>query len=586
MHSVLDIKARENTIEKVLFANDIFRIPRYQRSYAWGADDVNEFWNDLFTTEKGDLYLGSLTFNCEEQQQTGLIEIIDGQQRLLTITILAAVIRDLARQLGSGKRADKYQNHCIIISHIKYGDDKFRILCSDSLLEYFQKHIQLEGNNILESKTKTPEEYRVKSNYDFLYRKVDDVLNQYVNKSDKENYLQHLIEKVAELQVIDIRTTSEEFAYQIFEGTNARGLELSVGDIVKNTVFKNIPATDVRDFAKEMWTEIENNIPSVTGASYGTDMARFIRYYWLSKYKFVSQKQLYKEIKKEIGSTQWEGFLADLYTASGDYNRFIDPSAYSWADMKHGDEISKSLFALRIMRVLQCNVLLLSIFRNLKRMETDPTRIIQLIEKFHLMYSAVCKLPANKPEDIYSKYAIEIESVFQNGNPKHISGNIQRIFENFKNELVALKPSFEFFVESFNEISYKQSEQSRQLIKYILGEINNLDVSGEHKIDFNVVNIEHILPQTPNKAWGLTKDDIKGYVNKLGNLTLLHVKLNSATSNSPIEEKIEYLRKSEITMNQKLVQFFETNNYEWDEKQINDRHEELAKIAYDKVWNF
>ena len=583
MDPQLVINAREKTIGNVLFANDIFRIPRYQRSYAWGADDINEFWNDLLTTEESELYLGSLTFNCEEQSKTGLIDIIDGQQRLLTITILAAVIRDLAIKVGSDKVADKYQSHCIVISHLKRGDT-YRILCSDSLEEYFQKHIQMVGNDILESKTNTSEENRVKKNYEFLYSKVSAILDGYVNKSDKEKYLQQLIEKIAALQVIDIRTISEEHAYQIFEATNARGLELSVGDIVKNTVFKNIRATDGKDVAKELWTEIENNVPSPTGASYGTDMARFLRYYWLSKYKFVSQKQLYKEIKKEI--TQWDDFLLDLHTASCDYNKLIDPSAYSWADIKHGDEISKSLFSLRIMRVLQCNVLLLNILRNLKRMETDPMRIIKLIEKFHFMYSAVCKLPGNHPENIYSKYAIEIEKEFQNGNPKKIAGNIQRTLEHFKNELVELKPSFEIFKESFSEISYKTSEQSRQLIKYILSKINNLDESGEYKIDFNVVNIEHLLPQTPDKAWGLTKDDIKGYVNRLGNLTLLHVKLNSATSNSPIEEKIEYLRKSEIAMNQKLIQRLETNNYEWNEKQINDRHEELANIAYYTVWNF
>jgi len=586
MDNELEIKAREKIIEDVLFGNAIFRIPRYQRSYAWGADDVNEFWNDLYTTKEGELYIGSLTFNCEELSSTGLIDIIDGQQRLLTITILAAVIRDLAKKLGNDKFADKYHSHCIIISHLKHGEDTYRILCSDSLREYFQKYIQDTGNDILESKVNTPEENRVKKNYEFLYYKVSDQLDGYMNKSDKERHLQQLIEKLAALQVIDIRTTSEEYAYQIFEATNAKGLELSVGDLVKNTVFNNIRATGVKDFAKEMWTEIENNIPSTTGTSYGTDMARFLRYYWLSKYKFVSQKQLYKEIKKEISSTQWEDFLVNLHSASEHYNRLLQPSEYPWDDIKHGDKIQKSLSSLRIMRVLQCYVLLLSIFRNLRRMETDPMRIIQLVEKFHFMYSAVCKLPGNQPENIYSKYAIEIDKVFQNGNPKTISGNISRIFEGFKKELGELKPPFETFKESFNEISYKSSEQSRQLIKYILGEINNLDESGEYKIDFNVVNIEHILPQTPSKEWGLTKKDIKGYVDKLGNLTLLHVKLNSATSNSPIKEKIEYLRKSKITMNERLVQRLEANNCVWNEEQINDRHEELAKIAYDRVWNF
>jgi len=583
MNNQLVINPREKTIKDVLFANDIFRIPRYQRAYAWGEDDITEFWNDLIVSEEGGFYFGSLTFNCEEQSETGWIDIIDGQQRLLTITILAGVIRDLARELGNDKVADKYQRHCIIISHLKRGDDTYRIQCSDSIRDYFQEYIQEARNDIRESKPRTPEELRVKKNYIFFYNKLSAELDRYINKSDKEKYLQQLIEIIAELQVIDIRTTSEEHAYQIFETTNARGLELSVGDLLKNTVFKNIGVRDEKDVAKELWTDIENNIPS-TGAAYGTDMARFLRYYWISKYKFVSQKQLFKEIKREI--TKWDDFLSDLHTASEDYHRLLESSEYDWLDIKHGYKIHKSLFTLRIMRVLQCYVLLLSILRNYQRLQTDPLRIIQLIEKFTFLYSAICKLPGNQPENIYSRYAIAIENVIQKGNTKKIPGQILKTFEDFKKELVDLKPSFEVFKESFDDVSYKSSEQGRQLMKYILSEINNLDESGEYKIDFNVVNIEHILPQTPDKAWGLTKNEIKGYVNKLGNLTLLHEKLNSAASSAPIKEKIRYFRKSKIPMNEKLVQRLVASNYVWNKEEIENRHNELAEIAYKRVWNF
>ena len=583
MDKQLVINAREKTIGDVLFANDIFRIPRYQRSYAWGVDDITEFWNDLIVSEEGTFYLGSLTFNCEELSKTGWIDIIDGQQRLLTITILAAVIRDLIKKLGNDKISDKYQWHCIIISHLKRGEETYRIKCSDSLNEYFQKYIQEVGNDIRESNPRTPEEKRVKNNYIFFFDKLSDRLEQYINKSDKEKYLQQLIETLATLQIIDIRTTSEEHAYEIFETTNARGLELSVGDLLKNTVFKNIGERNGKDIAKELWTDIENNIPS-TGTGYGTDMARFLRYYWISKYKFVSQKRLFREIKKEISS--WDIFLSDLHSASYDYNKILLSSEYDWSDIKHGEKIHKSLMSLRIMRVIQCHVLLLSILRNYQKLHTNPLKIIQLIEKFSLMYSTICKLPGNQPENIYSRYAIAIENVIQNRNPKKIPGQILKIFEDFKKELIDLKPSFEVFKDYFDDVMYKSSEQGRQLIKYILSEINNLDESGEYKIDFNVVNIEHILPQTPDKAWGLTKNDIKGYVNKLGNLTLLHEKLNSAASSSPISEKIEYFRKSKIPMNQKLVQRLSRTNYAWNEEEIDKRHNELAEIAYNRVWNF
>jgi len=582
MNKQITFMARDKKIEDILFANDIYRIPRYQRFYAWGEDQIVEFWNDLIVNEDRPFFIGSFIFNCEETAKTGWIGIIDGQQRLLTMTILAAVIRDLARNLDNTEAADRYQWFCIAKRHLS-GEETFRIKCSDSLADYFEKYIQKTNDNIFESKPNTAEEKKVKNNYIYFYNRVFHEIDRYVNKSDKEDYLQKLIEAIAALLVIDIRIESEEDAYEIFETTNARGLELSIADLLKNTVFKNMVVKDGKDIAKEKWTDIINNVPPVATAP-GTEMARFIRYYWISKYRFIAGKQLYREIKKEI--SRWDSFLADLHSASQDYNLIVEGNEADWDDIENGEKIYKSISALRIMRITQCNVLLLSIIRNLNKLGTNPLRTIQYLEKFSFVYSAVCGLPGNQVEKIYSKFALRIEETVKNSSEKRLPGNIQKILDEFEKELLDLKPSIEVFQESFNEISYKKSEPSRQLIKYILSEINELDESGEYRIDFNVVNIEHLLPQKPHKTWGVSKNEIKGYVNNLGNLTLIHEKLNSFASNAPIKEKIEHLRKSEIPMTQKLVKRLEDTNYIWNEDEILKRQKEMAEIAYYKVWNF
>jgi len=386
-----------------------------------------------------------------------------------------------------------------------------------------------------------------------------------------------LRESIGNLQVIRIRVNSEEDAYQIFESTNARNLELSVADLLKNLIFQKIKEKGGKDVAKTMWMDIVNNIEET-----GTDVKRFLRYFWISKYNFVTEKQLFKAIKREI--TKWDDFLEDLYNASVDYNRILVGGEDDWSDMKRGDRIYKSLSALKLMRVTQCNVFLLSILRNLKKLGTDPTRAIELIERFSFNYSSICGLPANRVERVYSKYAIEIESAVRSLHPKKIPGKVQNILAQFGKELADLNPSFENFSESFEEVSYRNSEQSRQQVKYILSEINNLDEGGEHKIDFANVNIEHLLPQNPDKGWGLKKKEIKGYVNKIGNLTLIHKKLNSAVGNQPIKGKIKALRQSKIAMTINLVKKLKELNYKWGENQIMKRQKELAKVAYHKVW--
>lgn len=151
-----------------------------------------------------------------------------------------------------------------------------------------------------------------------------------------------------------------------------------------------------------------------------------------------------------------------------------------------------------------------------------------------------------------------------------------------KRELKDEEPGFEQFKEAFSEVSYGRSEKNRLLCKYIFDKINSLEQPSE--FDFSSVNIEHILPQKPDKEWGLKPKDIKAYVNKLGNLTLVHKKINSSIGNKVIKEKIDVLSQSGVRMTIKLVEHFKENKYKWDEAEIDRRHDELAKTAYYDAW--
>jgi hypothetical protein len=227
------------------------------------------------------------------------------------------------------------------------------------------------------------------------------------------------------------------------------------------------------------------------------------------------------------------------------------------------------------------------ILRNLKKLDTDPTRIFKLIERFTFQYSAVCKLPGNKVEKIYSKFALKIEKTLNDTTKKKISGKINSIFSELEKELKDERPSFETFKESFINISYKNSEQSRKMIKYVLKGIDtSYRKTPEEKIDFNNVNIEHILPQNPHRDWKLKKKEIKGYVNKLGNLTLLSKKLNSKVQNHVIKEKIKSLGESRLPVTVQLVKELNTLKNKWNESEITKRQVGFSKLAYNKIWDF
>ena len=551
-----------------------FRIPRYQRPYSWTEDQINDFWNDLIASSKGDNYfLGSVILNYESYGDDKVVDIIDGQQRILTSTILLAVLRDITQPLDE-ELSNSIQRQSIYMEDGVRRIYQPRVEVGESAKEFFEKYIQSREVSILDSKPQYSEHRKILNNYKLLKEKVESELDRIDEVNKKIEWITNLYSQIDDLSIIKVRIESEEDAYEIFETTNARGVDLSVADLIKNVIFKNIPERGNRDSAKEKWSYIEQKIEGT-----GTEVKRFIRYYWISKEAFVSDKRLFRTIKQN--TLNWEKFLDDLVDNSEKWDLILNSSSYEdLVDYQKADKLYASLNALKLMGVIQHNALLLSIFRNYKYLGLNPLNLIEFIEKFTFQYSAISKGQTNRVEKIYSRYARDIEDVVKEG--VDINKRIQTVFHNIKAELKTILPYEEEFISNFNEVSYSKRELSR----YILGRINNyLQKTNEHKIDYNNVNIEHILPQKPESDWGLKKSDIKGYVNKLGNLTLLDKRLNSKIQNTVLAKKIPHLRESELAITKKFIENLENSeNPVWDEEQINNRQKNFAEIAYHQIW--
>ncbi len=407
------------------------------------------------------------------------------------------------------------------------------------------------------------------------------MLKKYTSNQDKINKINDIRERIANAIIINVEIKRDEDAYEIFESTNAKGLELSISDLLKNLIMKKLKKNDAqKDQSKEKWQEITDNIDETN-----SELKKFIRYYWISKYSFTSEKKLYKEIKNKI--TDWKDFLNDIYLSSEIYNIILIGEETDFIKYKNGSKIYNSILALRIMNVSQCFVLFLSILRNYEKLKTDPKRIFEIIEKFTFVYSIISNLPSNKVEKLYSKSAVEIEHACTNiENDEKRKKEIDRIFANIETSLKSELPTNNtVFLDNFQKLEYKNSEKYRKLIKYILSSINYyLSKTKENKIDFNNVNIEHILPQKPDKTWHLAIKDIKKFVNNIGNLTLLDRKLNGSIQNKNINFKILELQKSELPITKDIVELLKTNNMQWNQSEIEQRSKSLSELALNHVW--
>lgn len=575
----LKFEAVDKPIKEVLFSHYKFRVPRFQRPYAWTEDQVSEFWNDL-NNEADSFFIGSFILNYENLQSEGFLEIIDGQQRILTLTILLGALRDIAKGIDT-ETSSRYQRQNIALEDWS-GQLTFRIQCGDSAQEFFQTYIQEAEKSILEAIPDTREEKRIKENYEYFYSRILEEVNSHDKKSEKLKILNTIRDKIGDLTVIHIKIQNEEDAYEIFETTNARGVDLNVADLLKNLVFKNIKPKGNKDIAKEKWATIESNILTTE-----TEVKRFLRYFWISKHSFATEKQLFREIKRDI--SDWDKFLSGLLDASEQYLLLLTGDLEDWKDwgVKNADRIHKSISAIRQMGVSQCYVLFLSILRNYDNLKTDPSRIFELIERFTFNYSVLSKFPGNRVEKIYARYAQRLETIVATETPKKIAGKVNSLFSQLENELREERPPKELFVEFFRELRYKNSEQGRVIVKYVLSEINNFyATTNEHKIDFENVNVEHLIPQKPDNSWKLGKGDIAKYVNLLGNLTLIDKRINSTIGNRSITEKIAHLKKSELPITKKLLDDLSVAGGKWGEKEVILRQQKFAELGYSKIWNY
>ncbi|MEX2054157.1 MAG: DUF262 domain-containing HNH endonuclease family protein [Candidatus Colwellbacteria bacterium] len=576
------LKAEDRTIEDILFStNEKYELPRFQRQYTWSPDQADEFWQDLIG-EDSVPFLGSFIFNLENKAKTGYVEVVDGQQRLLTITILLAAIRDVLTEIGDKDYAQRIQSQRIAFQDTRSGKYTFRVKPGDTLRDFFEAFIQDKPDEKAHDKVLRKEQKLVLDNYFHFRTLIADLVNRKETSLDKKGIIDELLSKIEEIKIIRIDIYSDEDAYTVFESVNARGVELSVADLLKNLIFKHLKPTEGSvDLAKKKWQEIEDNIFASS-----LNMPTFLRHYWLSRHGHTSEKKLYKEIKRVVDTENIEGFLEDILDASRWYSLIDSGSREDWEPIDKGIKIYKTLLGIRAMGVTQCYVIFLAILQNLERLSFDPTTYFESVEKFSFKYSAISKQQANKAEKLYSKNAVELWKVLPTSKKLNKKDAIaaQRKLDLLIQELRRLSPTKSLFKENFMELSYKKSSKSRLLLKYVLSKTNFYLGQKEFELNFDQVNLEHILPQKPEEEWGLTEGEIAGYVNLIGNLTLVHKEINSRAGNKNLKVKSKHLEESDIRITKLLVEQIKDSKYVWNEKTIRERQAWLAEVAYDKIW--
>ena len=560
------LSAKDEKINVITEGSSIFlQVPRYQRGYAWNTDNIDDMLSDLQSVPKGSFFFGTLILHIRPNEEN-TFDLIDGQQRMTSITIMLSVIRDMLKDLNRDN--ESWQIHQQISTKPLGGETTHRLIPCAELKEndFFAKYIQ--NLNIEEVNPVNMSQQHVIKNKKSFKTWIEERFNR--ASPEFPDQLMDLAVKMTQSKIILIKVEHAEDAYKIFESVNARGVDLSVADLLKNYLLTHIRETGPNeDPAADKWLKLQKMVENLDMA---ITMPKFVRYSWISRYQFDSEKNMYRGIRDKVPAGKCDDFLSELYEDGVMLSKIISCDIDQNITPRY-NECNKVLSNLRLTGTSQFLSFALGLFRNAGRLDIrKPDKILAKVESFVFRYNAICNLPSNRVERTFSRIGRELENLTFS-NEAELVTNRDKLIHDLNTTLANLNPTSESFLEKFSAISYKTAPGQKSIIRRIFSIINSELGTGELTFD---TNIEHILPQKP-QTWGLSRSEVAEYVDNIGNLTLIQKQLNSRMGNKPFDEKLPLLKESEIRINSTIEQFLDDGK--WVEKSIQERANHLGSIC-------
>ncbi len=608
-------RARDITIEDYL-QYPKFKIPLFQREYVWGKEEIEEFWNDLI--EENVQFLGSFILKDENfnfNNKSGFLEIVDGQQRTVSILLL---LKSISRNLSvlAGGRTEQYEKNAEkqsedierIISE-RDRDDMTKVL--NYKLELYSEEANAAFMKVLNGDDVEGKEFKgLKDAQDKLNELFLGYLDRQGTSEQKVYFLINLKNRILDIKIIEVLVPTDEDAYLIFEAVNDRGADLGAAELLKNYLFSKTTSKDLQTQIHLEWQKIKKTLLEVNRGS--LDMTGFFRYYWVGTYEHTTKKALYSGFKKRINNRdpslsispdrifiEIESFrccIEKIFLYRFDdwcqifINSNIDGGDESKITRRATEWFSYKRNLLYFPKSIQFLPAYAAVTRNLDKINLENRIFINLfleIEKINFIYSYLLQKPTNKIDKIFSGIGREIFNVITSGqNETSIQAVVQSgitILNKFLRENVTKDEVY----EAIASLNYKQISD-KQIINFILVNLEYHQGGYVRLLEDNLTK-DHIYPQSVEKKgtipdWQNLDFDYKKIGHGLGNLTLLAS--DGPQANGSAEDKAFLIKRDEFY----LKSPFAINKYfqgieKWGAKEINDRLKNIQDLVWER-WGY
>ncbi|GAA7594770.1 DUF262 and DUF1524 domain-containing protein [Helicobacter pylori] len=526
-------------------------IPIYQRVYSWEKEQCKQLWDDIIKIGGDDKmdghFIGSILYVLDGiTHSDNALLIIDGQQRLTTITLLLTALRDH----WSDKRKE-IEDHYLINSD-KDSDKKFRLILSDSDKDTLLSLIDKDKRKPSKPSSKIVENFKF--------------FEEWVSNTDK---LETIFKGLEKLMIVEIALEKGKDVPQlIFESMNSKGIKLTQTDLIRNYIVMETEIEKQEGFYNKYWRAMEKEFEQ---SKRGDLFNKFVRHYLTIKTREIPNinkvYEAFKRYQQERG-IETEVLLQDLQKYCGYFCQIVFK--------KEADkDLNKALGFLVDLEMDVIYPLLLELYSDYSDgvlSKADFIPIIALIESY-ICRRAVCGLGTNGLNKIFASFTKKI--------------NKDQYLESIKVHFLSLEttkgkfPKDSEFKNLFIMIDFYNLKEK----KYFFERLENFDT--KEPVNTQECTTEHIMPQELTKEW---KRDLgenfqaihDKYLHTIGNLTLTGYN-QKYSNNSSFQEKRDMekgFKQSPLKLNQSLKDL-----ESFGEKEIEKRANDLADLAL-KIWTY
>jgi uncharacterized protein with ParB-like and HNH nuclease domain len=511
----ITIHATEKALSKVFSDDFAFSIPAYQRPYAWTREQASELLTDLLSflddgsrsvTDANPYFLGSIVLIKSEDAPEA--DVVDGQQRLTTLTILLAILRSLLSQ-GSASQVTKfiYQEGNIF----EGTDNRYRLKLRPKDEDFFRNYIQ-DGNSLdallkLDTSQLTDSQRNIQINAQYFLEELQQIPKRL------EQFVQYLMTRCF---LVVVSTPDLDSAYRIFSTLNARGLDLSLTDLLKSEIIGAIPASQQGKYTR-IWENEEEDLGRETFQELFSHIRMIARKAKLRETAFNEFRkyiQPQKEPQKFIDAVlkPYSDALEIIKTANyqSDREAEVINSLFRWLNqIDNFDWVPPAiLYFSKNSQVPE----------SLKRFFTDLERLAAGL--------MILRADINDRIERYAKLLAAIEEdldLYAPHSPLQLTiDEVERIIKTLDGDLYLIK----------------------RIRQYVLLRLDSALAQGEASYDYSVITVEHVLPQNPSVGstwleWFPLEEERIQYVHRIGNLVLLSQKKNAEAQNYDFDKKKE-----------------------------------------------